>query len=228
MYLTNLDNGDLDNLRLLLNDFLSFSFSSLVTDNVCIQDDDLKANSSTMSNEASGASSSLSNSMGRRAPIRIPRHAVSHLQRLSGTENSRQSEPVGNDASSQTKLVSLTNLHSIGGSVLAQVESPDSVSSRQEISSELEMNGHAELVGDHSPGDMHERWIGNGVRSASGKLHMGSNHIDVENDLLEGKKQGIASQVNSNGTLFDSEVQIFYLHVRFLLRVHCTCDECGE
>jgi hypothetical protein len=67
------------------------------------------------------------------------------------------------------------------------------------------MNGHAGLVGDHLPEDMHERWIGNGVRSASGKLHMGSNHIDVENDLLDGKKQGIASQVDSNGTLFDSE-----------------------
>lgn len=176
---------------------------------VCIQDDDLKANSSTMSNEASGASSSLSNSMGRRAPIRIPRHAVSHLQRLSGSQNSRQPEPTGNDASSQTKLVSLTNLHSIGGSVLAQVESPDSVSSRPEISSGLEMNGHAGLAGEHLQDDMHGRWVDNGARSVSGKLHMATTytteHAEIK-DLLEGKKQEVESQLDSNGALFNSEV----------------------
>lgn len=170
----------------------------------------MKANSSTMSNEASGASSSLSNSMGRRAPIRIPRHTVSHLQRLSGTQNSRQPEPVGNDASSQTKLVSLTNLHSIGGSVLAQVESPDSVSSRPEISSVLEMNGDAGLAGEHLQDDMHGRWVDSGARSLSGKLHMRSNctneHAEMK-DLMEGKKQDIESQPDSNGALFNSEVQ---------------------
>jgi len=169
----------------------------------------LKANSSTMSNEASGASSSLSNSMGRRAPIRIPRHAVSHLQRLSGTQNSRQAEPVGNDASSQTQLVALTNLHSIGGTVLAQVESPDSVSSRPEVSSVLEMNGHAGLAGEHLQADMHGRWVENGARSASGKLHMGSNYTNEHaemKDLIEGKKQDIESQPDSNGALSTSEV----------------------
>lgn len=177
---------------------------------VCIQDDDLKANSSTMSNEASGASSSLSNSMGRRAPIRIPRHAVSQLQKLSGTQNSRQPEPIGNDASSQTKLVSLTNLHSIGGSVLAQVDSPDSVSSRPEISSELEMNGHVGLAGEHLQDDMHGRWIENGARSVSGKLHMGPNYTNEHaemKDFVEGKNQDIASQPDSNGALFNSEVR---------------------
>jgi hypothetical protein len=171
----------------------------------------LKVNSSTMSNEASGASSSLSNSMGRRAPIRIPRHAVSHLQGLSGTQNSRQPEPIGDDASPQTKLVSITNLHSIGGSVLAQVDSPDSVSSRPEISSVLELNGHAGVPGEHLQADMHGRWVDNGARSTSGKLHLGSNfsneHVKTK-DLKEGKKQDIEPQPGSNGGLFNSEVHI--------------------
>ncbi|KAG0560320.1 hypothetical protein M758_10G166700 [Ceratodon purpureus] len=172
-------------------------------------DDDLKVNSSTMSNEASGASSSLSNSMGRRAPIRIPRHAVSQLQGLSGAQNSRQPGPLGDDASSQTKLVSITNLHSIGGSVIAQVDSPDSVSSRPEISSVLGLNGHAGLAGEHLQDDMHGRWVDNGARSVSGKLHLGSNLTNEPpkmKDLKEGKKRDNESPAGMNGVLPDSEV----------------------
>jgi hypothetical protein len=64
---------------------LSLASSWLFSDylSVGIQDNDLKVNLSTMNTEASGVSSSLSNSMGRRAPLPIPCHAASHLQRLS-------------------------------------------------------------------------------------------------------------------------------------------------
>lgn len=162
-----------------------------------------------MSNEASGASSSLSNSIGRRTPIRIPHHAVSQLRGLFGTQNLRAPEPFGHDASSQTKLISVANLHLIGGSALAQVESPDSVSSRPEIKSVLEPNGHAGLAGEHLQGDMHGRWVNNGARSVSGKPRLGSNitneHAQMK-DFMEGKKQDVESQSGLNGSLFNSEV----------------------
>ncbi|XP_024396492.1 MAP3K epsilon protein kinase 1 isoform X3 [Physcomitrium patens] len=170
-------------------------------------EDDLKIHSPTMSNEASAASSSQS-SISRRALIRIPRHAVSHLQRLSGSQNSRQPEPTGNDLNKQCKLDPITNLHPAGGHVLAQVESPDSVTSRPEIRSALEMNGKAGLAGEPLHDDMGRRWVDNEPISLLGRLHLSGNysddHAEVKN-LMEGKKEDIELQLEPNGSLFNPE-----------------------
>ncbi len=138
------------------------------------QDEDFKGNSPTTSYEASAASSSQSNSIRSRAPIRIPRHAVSHFQRLaSATQDHEQLDLLGILPSPSTGLAATMGSATIGSTVSAQVskslESGTFMSdSLRTPDDESQQGGGQEL----SQVDSSQRLVENGGWSSAEKLQV--------------------------------------------------------
>jgi hypothetical protein len=171
------------------------------------QDDDAKGNSPTTSYEASAASSSQSHSNGHRAPIRIPRQGVSHFQRLS---SSNQLETTGTNSSGQNRVTSLA----IGGHVLAQVESPDSVSSRPETGVGLDLATGPGAAEDQLQHETSGRWSDHGGGLSSGKSQIGISHGgddgEVKDLMMGEKKHNLVLRTEVNGSLFPQVIIIMY------------------
>jgi serine/threonine protein kinase len=173
-------------------------------------DEDFKGNSPTTSYEASAASSSQSNSIRSRAPIRIPRHAVSHFQRLaSTTQDHEQLDLLGILPSPSSRLVSTMGSATIGSTVSAQVskslESATFMSdSLRTPDDESQQGGGQEL----SQVDSSQRLVEDGGWSSAEKLQVpasadkddgGSSNSPAGDERLR-KKDNHVLRGDSNGS----------------------------